>query len=81
MVLAWEKDKKQPNPYLNEKTGMVLIDPFLRYANLKVVPTEAEIRLRLQEDERRTIVDGSVQLHEMSATSLLATGLMLEESQ
>jgi hypothetical protein len=45
------------------------------------VPTEAEIRFHLQEDEHHAIIDGGVRIHEMSATSLLATGLTLEESQ
>ena len=81
MVVAWEKDKTKPNPYFTEKTGMSPFDRGLLSAKMKLVPTEAEVRFRLQEDERRAIADGNVKIHETSATSLLAAGLALEESQ
>jgi hypothetical protein len=42
---------------------------------------ESEVRFRLQEEERRAVVERGVKIHETSATSLLAAGLSLEESQ
>jgi hypothetical protein len=81
-LLRGKKTKpSQTHILLRKLVCIVLVNPFSLFANPKLVPTEAEIRLRLQEDERRAIADGKVQIHEMSATSMLATGLVLEESQ
>jgi hypothetical protein len=43
----------------------------------RVGPSEAEIRLRLRDDERRA----TTQIHETSPSAFLVIGLMLEESQ
>jgi hypothetical protein len=82
MITAWEADKSKPNPYFTKKTGEVHSIYYLLHILIKMlVPTEAEVRFRLQEDERKAVLDGGVKIHEMSATSLLAAGLTLEESQ
>ncbi|KAF7317544.1 CxC2 domain-containing protein [Mycena kentingensis (nom. inval.)] len=65
-VKAWEEDKSQPNPYVLPTTGF---------------PTEAEIRLELQQEERQNNVDGRASIAGSSATSFISAGIQIEDTQ
>ncbi|KAJ7017197.1 hypothetical protein C8F04DRAFT_1200847 [Mycena alexandri] len=62
MVHAFEADPKKPNPYAMKVTRM----------------TEADVRLRLSEDEQEK---GELSLHDVSPSGFIYAGLDLEEQQ
>ncbi|KAF7327202.1 CxC2 domain-containing protein [Mycena kentingensis (nom. inval.)] len=65
-VRAWQDDKTQPNPYVLPSSG---------------VPTETEIRLQLQKEERDQNTDGRASIAGSSATSFIAAGIQIEDAQ
>ncbi|KAF7293092.1 CxC2 domain-containing protein [Mycena indigotica] len=65
-VREWEQDNTRPNPYVLPTQGF---------------PSEAEIRLELQQEERQHNIDGRAFIAGGSATSFLSAGLQIEDSQ
>ncbi|PBK59521.1 hypothetical protein ARMSODRAFT_991128 [Armillaria solidipes] len=65
LVCNWEQDRSKPTPYLSTEEHT----------------TEADLKLKLKEDERKSKENGELPIHEISATSCLALGLLIEESQ
>ncbi|KAF7314619.1 CxC2 domain-containing protein [Mycena kentingensis (nom. inval.)] len=65
-VRDWEADNSRPNPYV---------------LPTKDFPTEAEIRLQLQKDERQRSIDGRAFIQGSSATSFVAAGIQIEDAQ
>ncbi|KAJ7061573.1 hypothetical protein C8F01DRAFT_1252352 [Mycena amicta] len=65
-VREWEEDESRPNPYILPTKGL---------------PTEAEIRLQLQQEERQQSVDGRAFIAGGSATAFLSAGIQIEDTQ
>nr|GAT58314.1 predicted protein [Mycena chlorophos] len=65
-VRAWEADNTKPNPYLRQTEECL---------------SEAQIRLQLQEEEKRWNADGHAGLAGGSATSFIAAGIQIEDAQ
>ncbi|KAF7344274.1 CxC2 domain-containing protein [Mycena venus] len=66
MIRDWLKDSSKPNPYVLQR---------------KDCPTEAEVRLQLQHDEKQQMLDGRADLAGRSATAFLAAGIQIEDTQ
>ncbi|KAJ7301784.1 hypothetical protein DFH08DRAFT_723840 [Mycena albidolilacea] len=66
MIRDWLKDSSKPNPYILQR---------------KDCPTEAEVRLQLQRDEKQQMLDGRANLAGRSATAFLAAGIQIEDTQ
>ncbi|KAJ7215649.1 hypothetical protein C8J57DRAFT_1199378 [Mycena rebaudengoi] len=66
MIRDWLKDNTKPNPYTPA---------------LPDCPTEAEVRLQLQRDEKQQMLDGRADLAGRSATAFLAAGIQIEDTQ
>ncbi|KAF7335584.1 CxC2 domain-containing protein [Mycena venus] len=66
MIRDWLKDSSKPNPYVLQR---------------KDCPTEAEVRLQLQRDEKQQMLDGRADLAGRSATAFLAAGIQIEDTQ
>ncbi|KAF7295610.1 CxC2 domain-containing protein [Mycena indigotica] len=62
----WEEDHSQPNPFATKN---------------QKCPTEAEIRLQLQREERQQNEDGSATVLGGSITSFLTAGIQMEDLQ
>ncbi|KAJ7900467.1 hypothetical protein B0H13DRAFT_2336571 [Mycena leptocephala] len=65
MVEAFEKDPKQKNPYEMTSKGL----------------TEADVLLRLEEDEARRVEGGVPGIHSVSPSLFMAAGLEVEDQQ
>ncbi|KAJ7022478.1 hypothetical protein C8F04DRAFT_971465 [Mycena alexandri] len=63
---AFLEDRSLPNPYIMSK---------------KDGPSEADIRVKLRQEEQAEAADGQAPLHATSATVFLTAGLQLEETQ
>ncbi|KAF7321068.1 CxC2 domain-containing protein [Mycena chlorophos] len=63
---CWEADHSQPNPLILATTNC---------------PTEAEIRLQLQREEREQVENGSAAVAGSSMTSFLVAGIQIEDLQ
>ncbi|KAF7294276.1 CxC2 domain-containing protein [Mycena chlorophos] len=66
MVREWQADDTKPNPYVLPTKGF---------------PTEAEIRLQLQQEERQQSVDGRAAIAGSSATAFVSAGIQIEDMQ
>ncbi|KAJ7049741.1 hypothetical protein C8F01DRAFT_1001683 [Mycena amicta] len=66
MVRKWQDDPSNPNPYQHSK---------------KDCPTEAEIRLRVQREERDNNSDGHAFVAGSSGTAFIAAGIQIEDAQ
>ncbi|KAJ6514835.1 hypothetical protein C8R47DRAFT_961298, partial [Mycena vitilis] len=66
MVVAWEENPaKNPNPYEMKSKGM----------------TEADVRLRLSEEEAAGVAKGVPSLHDVTPSAFIYAGLDLEDQQ
>ncbi|SJL16396.1 uncharacterized protein ARMOST_19920 [Armillaria ostoyae] len=65
VVEEWDRDRSKPTPYLSVGKHM----------------SEQELKLKLKEDERQAKACGDIPVHKISATSCLALGLLIEDSQ
>ncbi|KAG1869682.1 hypothetical protein C8R48DRAFT_746879 [Suillus tomentosus] len=65
MILAWESDKAQSNPYLVPNTNL----------------TEAQMRAAMAEEEKDAIVSGRVLPHETSPSAFIHLGFSIEDTQ
>ncbi|KAF7322358.1 CxC2 domain-containing protein [Mycena chlorophos] len=63
---SWEADHSQPNPFVLTNTSC---------------PTEAEIRLQLQREERQQVEEGAAAVAGGSMTSFLVAGIQIEDLQ
>ncbi|KAJ7062089.1 hypothetical protein C8F01DRAFT_124048, partial [Mycena amicta] len=66
LIRDWEQDDTQFNPYALPTAGL---------------PTEAEIRLQLQQEERQQSVDGRAFIAGGSATAFLSAGIQIQDTQ
>ncbi|TFY76111.1 hypothetical protein EWM64_g7900, partial [Hericium alpestre] len=64
MVLAWEKNKKKPDPYVEPKAGTM----------------SNTIKAQLQKEDDLAAAQGHLLAHEVTPAAFLQTGLELEES-
>jgi uncharacterized protein VirK/YbjX len=53
----------------------------LTQCDLSDCPTEAEVRLQLQRDEKQQIIEGRANLAGRSATAFLTAGIQIEDTQ
>ncbi|KAJ7238471.1 hypothetical protein C8J57DRAFT_1528783 [Mycena rebaudengoi] len=65
MVHEFERDPSRPNPYACEVKGL----------------TEAQVRLKFSEEEKRRVEASVPSLHDVSPSSFIAAGLELEDQQ
>ncbi|KAG1902395.1 uncharacterized protein F5891DRAFT_1127683 [Suillus fuscotomentosus] len=65
MILAWESDKAQSNPYLVLNTNL----------------TEAQMHAAMAEEEKDAIVSGRVLPHETSPSAFIHLGFSIEDTQ
>ncbi|KAG2145301.1 uncharacterized protein EDB93DRAFT_1241161 [Suillus bovinus] len=65
MIEAWECDKSSPNPYMH----------------IKISLSEAQIHANLTDDEKISISNGCQLLHEVTPSSFINMGLVLEDAQ
>ncbi|KAJ7805682.1 hypothetical protein B0H14DRAFT_3153313 [Mycena olivaceomarginata] len=66
MIRDWLQDNTMPNPYVLQR---------------KDCPTEAEVRLQLQRDEKQQMIEGRANLAGRSATAFLTAGIQIEDTQ
>ncbi|PBK88781.1 hypothetical protein ARMGADRAFT_936820, partial [Armillaria gallica] len=73
LVCDWKQDKSKPMPYLSAEEHDVECGGS--------DTTEADLKAKLKEDECKAKEHGELLLHEISATSCLGLGLLIEDSQ
>jgi tRNA U54 and U55 pseudouridine synthase Pus10 len=82
MVLAWESDQAQSNPYLitkTSKTDFLICPSTITKYNTDL--TEAQIRAAMAEEEKDAVVSGRVLPHETSPSAFMHLGFSIEETQ
>lgn len=86
MVKKWEKNREEnPNPYVVPKTGELffttskfrMLTPVLFSTGL----TEADVKLKLAEDETALVDSGVESPHEINASAFVVAGLDLQDHQ
>ncbi len=81
-VEAWEADSNAPNPYFREvKHRCIGITSSVTVADKATDASEAVVRHRLKEQERRAEEKGATRLHVVGPAATVAMGLLLEDKQ
>ncbi|TFY54862.1 hypothetical protein EVG20_g9538 [Dentipellis fragilis] len=82
MIMAWDADKSQPNPYDEPVQGEVSFDLYMvPAADYETETTLADVRLEISEEEAREASQGIISLHEMTSGTFLSVGLELQDQQ
>ena len=84
MVEEFEADGRKKNPYEAEVKGAVSLVTSLQERGLtsNVGLTEAQVRLKLEEQDAKEAAEGrAVLLHEVSPSTFIAMALQLEDEQ
>ena len=81
-VAAFERDKTLPDPYYREPIGMcqylcINVRGLIHNTGL----TEADVRLKLAEEDDKAIADGDAALHAVTPAAMLIDLLEIEELQ
>jgi hypothetical protein len=83
MVIAWEDDHTQPNPYVVAKSGMTCSSPYWCLLKLFLTGvTEADVKISLAQKEAWPAAQGIPAVHEtVNASAFIVAGLGLQEHQ
>jgi len=83
IILRWENDLKQKNPYVSIVTHMypfiLLVTTFTNVHFLDA--SQDEVKRQLLKEEAITLKAGVPQLHDTSWTGFITLGLLVEENQ
>lgn len=87
MCQEWECNRSKENPFLNKRIGRPYLSFYFEHVtssfNHLIAMSDAEVRLRLAEDDQRELQSGEQQkLHDnVSASMLVYQGLEIESIQ